>query len=112
MGHHLPPIMVLLTSSVRPANAQPLKLQALEAWRALVKALAKHSPSQLSDVANQVTDPQSNPFTSLLSCKLYRVDHKWERMHQHIVLKHSLNVKAQIQNDNDHVLTIVVIVCR
>lgn len=54
MGHHLPPIIVLLTSSVRGGNAQPLKLQALEGWRALVKALAKHSPSQLSDVANQV----------------------------------------------------------
>ena len=57
MGHHLPPIIVLLTSSVRGGNAQPLKLQALEGWRALVKALAKHSPSQLSDVANQVTLP-------------------------------------------------------
>lgn len=55
MGHHLPPIIVLLTSSVRGGNAQPLKLQALEGWRALVKALAKHSPSQLSDVANQVS---------------------------------------------------------
>ncbi|KAK9914842.1 hypothetical protein WJX75_001188 [Coccomyxa subellipsoidea] len=54
VGHHLPPIIVLLTSSVRGGNAQPLKLQALEGWRALVKALAKHSPSQLSDVANQI----------------------------------------------------------
>jgi hypothetical protein len=51
--------MVLLTSSLRPSNAQPLKLQALEGWRALVKALAKHSPSQLSDVANQVGIGQS-----------------------------------------------------
>ncbi|BDA43155.1 Serine/threonine-protein kinase ATR at C-terminar half [Coccomyxa sp. Obi] len=54
VGHHLPPIIVLLTSSVKASNAPPLKLQALEGWRALVKVLAKHSPSQLSDVANQI----------------------------------------------------------
>ncbi len=46
--------MVLLSSSVRQSNAQPLKLQALEGWQALVKALTKEAPHQLADVANQV----------------------------------------------------------
>ncbi len=55
VGHHLPPIMVLLSSSVRQSNAQPLKLQALEGWQALVKALSKEAPHQLADVADQVT---------------------------------------------------------
>ena len=54
VGQHLPPIMVLLSSSVRQSNAQPLKLQALEGWQALVKALAKEAPHQLADVADQV----------------------------------------------------------
>ena len=54
VGQHLPPIMVLLSSSVRQSNAQPLKLQALEGWQALVKALVKEAPHQLADVADQV----------------------------------------------------------
>ncbi len=54
VGQHLPPIMVLLSSSVRPSNAEPLKLQALEGWQALVKALSKEAPHQLADVADQV----------------------------------------------------------
>ena len=54
MGQHLPPIMVLLSSSVRQSNAAPLKLQALEGWQALVKALAAQAPHQLADVADQV----------------------------------------------------------
>ena len=61
MGQHLPPIMVLLSSSVRQSNAQPLKLQALEGWQALVKALAKEAPHQLADVADQVLQrPEHN----------------------------------------------------
>ena len=54
MGQHLPAIMVLLSSSVRQSNTEPLKLQALEGWRALVKALAKEAPRQLADMAHQV----------------------------------------------------------
>lgn len=60
MGQHLPPIMVLLSSSVRQSNAQPLKLQALEGWAALVKALAQEAPQQLADVANQVPCPTNH----------------------------------------------------
>ena len=57
MGQHLPAIMVLLSSSVRQSNAEPLKLQALEGWRALVKALAKEAPHQLADMSHQVQTP-------------------------------------------------------
>ena len=49
--------MVLLSSSVRQSNAQPLKLQALEGWQALVNALAKEAPHQLADMAHQVPSP-------------------------------------------------------
>lgn len=71
MGQHLPPIMVLLSSSVRQSNAQPLKLQALEGWQALVKALATEAPHQLADVADQVLQhpEQSHPDLRIMSCK-------------------------------------------
>ena len=66
VGQHLPPIMVLLSSSVRQSNAEPLKLQALEGWQALVQALAKEAPHQLADVANQVC--ASTPHPQGCSC--------------------------------------------
>lgn len=53
MGHFLPPLMVLLTAAVRPGSPGAVKLQALEAWTALVQALARHAPAQLADSANQ-----------------------------------------------------------
>ncbi len=53
VGNFLPPLMVLLTAAVRPGVPQPAKLQALEVWAALVRALARHAPAQLADSANQ-----------------------------------------------------------
>ena len=66
VGQHLPSIMVLLSSSVRQSNAEPLKLQALEGWQALVQALAEEAPHQLADVANQVC--ASTPHPQGCSC--------------------------------------------
>ena len=61
VGQHLPAIMVLLSSSVRQSNAEPLELQALEGWVALVKALAKEAPHQLADMAHQVPSLHQGP---------------------------------------------------
>ena len=67
VGQHLPSIMVLLSSSVRQSNAEPLKLQALEGWQALVQALAKEAPHQLADVANQVCQHPASTRLQLLA---------------------------------------------
>ena len=53
----LPQMMVLLSSSVGPGVPDTIKLQSLEAWHTLVLALAKHAPSQLASVINQVPRP-------------------------------------------------------
>ena len=52
---HIPQMMVLLTGPVRAEKARPaaLKLQALEGWLALTRALLQHAPAQLSGVMHQ-----------------------------------------------------------
>ena len=51
----VPQMMVLLTGPVRAEKARPaaLKLQALEGWLALTRALLQHAPAQLSGVMHQ-----------------------------------------------------------
>ena len=46
--------MVLLTAGLRPANPREIKLQCLEGWHGLVKALAADAPVELGGVVNQV----------------------------------------------------------
>ncbi len=53
--------MVLLTAGVRPANPREVKLQCLEGWLGLVRALAQEAPVQLGGVVNQV-HPQAFPL--------------------------------------------------
>ena len=53
----LPQLMVLLSSSVAAGLPDAIKLQSLEAWHALVLALAKYAPSQLASTINQVHRP-------------------------------------------------------
>ena len=53
----LPQLMVLLSSSVGAGLPDAIKLQSLEAWHALVLALAKYAPSQLASTINQVHRP-------------------------------------------------------
>lgn len=45
--------MVLLTAGLRPANPREVKLQCLEGWHGLVRALAAEAPVQLGGVVNQ-----------------------------------------------------------
>lgn len=47
--------MVLLTAGVRPANPREVKLQCLEGWLGLVRALAQEAPVQLGGVVNQAS---------------------------------------------------------
>ncbi|KAL4421833.1 hypothetical protein ABPG77_001622 [Micractinium sp. CCAP 211/92] len=54
IGRFLPQLMVLLTAGVRPANPREVKLQCLEGWLGLVRALAQEAPVQLGGVVNQV----------------------------------------------------------
>ena len=46
--------MVLLAAGLRPANPREVKLQCLEGWLGLVRALAQEAPVQLGGVVNQV----------------------------------------------------------
>ncbi len=47
-------LMVLLTAGLRPANPREIKLQCLEGWLGLVRALAADAPVQLGGIVNQV----------------------------------------------------------
>lgn len=47
-------LMVLLTAGLRPANPREIKLQCLEGWHGLVRALAAEAPVQLGGIVNQV----------------------------------------------------------
>lgn len=49
-----PQLMVLLTAGLRPANPREIKLQCLEGWLGLVRALAAEAPVQLGGIVNQV----------------------------------------------------------
>ena len=46
--------MVLLSGALRNSPTEG-KLQALEGWVLLLKALAQHAPSHLKEMANQVS---------------------------------------------------------
>ena len=53
----VPPVvqmMVLLGSALHADTVRAPKLQALEGWLALVRALTKHAPDQLCSMLNQV----------------------------------------------------------
>ncbi|PSC70468.1 serine threonine-kinase ATR isoform X1 [Micractinium conductrix] len=54
IGRFLPQLMVLLTAGLRPANPREIKLQCLEGWHGLVKALAADAPVELGGVVNQI----------------------------------------------------------
>ena len=54
VGRFLPQLMVLLAAGLRPANPREVKLQCLEGWLGLVRALAQEAPVQLGGVVNQV----------------------------------------------------------
>jgi len=47
--------MVLLTAGLRPANPREIKLQCLEGWLSLVRALAADAPVQLGGIVNQAS---------------------------------------------------------
>lgn len=50
---HVPQLMVLLNTSLRPGLSEAVKLQSLEGWRVLVSALAEHGPGVLASIIDQ-----------------------------------------------------------
>jgi hypothetical protein len=55
VARFLPQFMVLLAAGLRPANPREVKLQCLEGWLGLVRALAAEAPVQLGGVVNQAS---------------------------------------------------------